>query len=257
METSAPRTILITGATRGLGRAMVDRFVEAGHTVIGCGRSREHVEALRKIHLAPHRFDVVDVSDDVQVVNWAASILQKPRDGHPWVSSSDIEKTKTQGSPSLGFHGVPDLLLNNAAVINKTKPLWEVTAKEFQHVIDVNIAGVVNVIRHFVPAMIANQRGVIVNFSSGWGRSTSPEVAPYCATKYAIEGLTQALAQELPEGMAAIPLNPGIIDTDMLRSCWADGASAYPSPELWSRKVVPFLLKLGPRDNGQPLTAPL
>jgi len=234
---SPPRTILITGATRGLGRAMVDRFVEAGHTVIGCGRSHEHVEVLRKMHPAPHRFDVVDVSDDVQVAKWARSLKE------------------TRGLPSLGF--APDLLLNNAAVINETKPLWEISAKEFQRIIDVNIAGVVNVIRHFVPAMIAKRRGVIVNFSSGWGRSTSPEVAPYCATKYAVEGLTQALAQELPAGMAAIPLNPGIIDTDMLRSCWADGASAYPSPDKWSRKVVPWLLKLGPKDNGQPLTAPV
>ena len=240
MNDSTKRTILITGATRGLGRALTERFIEAGHTVIGCGRSREHVDALRTAHPSPHRFDVVDVSDDAQVAKWARSVLQE-----------------TQGSLSLGFRGVPDLLLNNAAVINETKPLWEVSAAEFQRVIDVNIAGVVNVIRHFVPAMIARKRGVIVNFSSGWGRSTSPEVAPYCATKYAIEGLSMALAQELPDGMASIPLNPGIIDTDMLRSCWADGAKAYPSPEKWSRAVAPFLLKLGPRDNGKPLTAPV
>jgi NAD(P)-dependent dehydrogenase (short-subunit alcohol dehydrogenase family) len=255
MTNSTPRTILITGATRGLGRAMVDRFVEAGHTVVGCGRSREHVEALQKAHPAPHRFEVVDVSDDAQVAKWAQSVLQSPRDCHPWDSSSHSHEERTQGLRSLSF--VPDLLLNNAAVINETRPLWEVSAAEFQRVIDVNIAGVVNVIRHFVPAMIAQQRGVIVNFSSGWGRSTSPEVAPYCATKYAIEGLSQALAQELPDGMAAVPLNPGIIDTDMLRSCWADGASAYPSPEIWSRVAVPFLLKLGPRDNGRQLSVPV
>jgi len=237
MSTSTSRTILITGVTRGLGRALAERFIESGHAVIGCGRSREHVAALRTAYPQPHRFEVVDVSDDAAVAKWAASIV-----------------AETQGQLSLGF---PDLVLNNAAVINPTKPLWEVSAAEFQRVIDVNIAGVVNVIRHFLPTMIANGRGVIVNFSSGWGRSTSPEVAPYCATKYAIEGLTQALAQELPEGLAAVPLNPGIIDTDMLRSCWADGASAYPSPEKWSQRVAPWLLKLGPRDNGKLLTAPV
>jgi len=63
-----------------------------------------------------------------------------------------------------------------------------------------------------VPAMVRRGQGVIVNFSSGWGRSTDAGVAPYCATKWAIEGLTQALAQELPPGMAAVPLNPGIIN---------------------------------------------
>jgi NAD(P)-dependent dehydrogenase (short-subunit alcohol dehydrogenase family) len=97
---------------------------------------------------------------------------------------------------------------------------------------------------------------VIVNLSSGWGRSTSPEVAPYCATKYAIEGLTKALAQELPPGMAAVPLNPGVIDTDMLRQAWADDAGAYPKADDWARRAAPFLLGLGPKDNGKSLTVP-
>jgi NAD(P)-dependent dehydrogenase (short-subunit alcohol dehydrogenase family) len=102
--------------------------------------------------------------------------------------------------------------------------------------------------------MIAKKHGVVVNFSSGWGRSTSPEVAPYCATKYAIEGLTQALASELPKGMAAVPLNPGVINTDMLQSCFGTNAKSYPDPEEWAESAVPFLLKLGPKDNGKPLT---
>src|SRR5262249_47620774 len=139
---------------------------------------------------------------------------------------------------------------------NANAPLWDVPADEFDRLIDVNIKGVANVIRAFVPAMIARGSGVIVNFSSGWGRSTSPEVAPYCASKYAIEGLTLALAQELPRGLAAVPLNPGIIDTEMLRSCFGDGAASYPSPQRWAEKAVPFLLGLGLRHNGQSLTAP-
>lgn len=152
--------------------------------------------------------------------------------------------------------GTPDLLLNNAAIINRNAPLWEVSAQEFSEVIDVNIKGVANVLRHFLPAMIERRRGVIVNFSSGWGRSTDAEVAPYCATKWAMEGLTQALAQELPNGMAAVPLNPGIIDTDMLRSCFAGSAAAYPVPDKWAEKAGPFLLSLKASHNGQPLTVP-
>ena len=126
--------------------------------------------------------------------------------------------------------GPPDLLVNNAGVINANAPLWQVTEEDFARVIDVNVKGVVNVIRRFLPAMIARGEGVVVNFSSGWGRSTAAEVAPYCASKWAVEGLTQALAQELPEGLAAVALNPGIIDTDMLRSCFGDGAGSYPAP---------------------------
>ena len=110
--------------------------------------------------------------------------------------------------------------------------------------------------RYFVPAMIERSRGVIVNFSSGWGRSTSAGVAPYCASKWAIEGLTRALADELPQGMAAVPLNPGIIDTDMLRVCFGDDAQAYPDATAWAKRAVPLLLELGPQHNGRPMTVP-
>jgi NAD(P)-dependent dehydrogenase (short-subunit alcohol dehydrogenase family) len=147
--------------------------------------------------------------------------------------------------------GIPDLLINNAAVMNDPAPLWRVPAEKFAQLININIVGVANVIRAFVPAMVERNRGVIVNFSSGWGRSVSPEVAPYCASKWAIEGLTKALAEELPSGMAAVPLSPGIIDTAMLRQAWADGAAAYPSPEEWVKTAAPFILKLGPKDNGE------
>jgi NAD(P)-dependent dehydrogenase (short-subunit alcohol dehydrogenase family) len=95
---------------------------------------------------------------------------------------------------------------------------------------------------------------VIINFSSEWGRSVAPEVAPYCATKWAIEGLTRALAQELPQGLAAIPVNPGIVDTDMLRSCLGESASSYPGPDQWAQFAIRFLLRLRPKDNGKPLS---
>ena len=90
-------------------------------------------------------------------------------------------------------------------------------------------------IRHAVPVMIERGKGIIVNFSSGWGRSTSPEVAPYCASKWAIEGLSQALAQELPRGLAAMALNPGVINTRMLQTCWGEHASSYEDADNWAR----------------------
>ena len=227
----AANLILITGVSRGLGRAMAEEFIRLGHVVLGCGRSEKEIAQLRKQFPAPNDFAVVDVADDSQVAAWAKRVLKS--------------------------HAAPDLLLNNAALINRNAPLWEVPAQEFSDVIDVNIKGVANVIRHFVPAMIRQSRGVIVNFSSGWGRSTDAEVAPYCATKWAIEGLTQALAQELPPGMAAVPLNPGIINTDMLQSCFAGGANNYPTADEWAKTAVPFLLKIKDADNGKQLTMPV
>ena len=210
---------------------MAEEFICLGRVVLGCGRSQKEIAQLQKQFAAPHDFAVVDVSDDAQVAVWAKRVLSS--------------------------HGAPDLLLNNAALINRNAPLWEVPAREFSDVIDVNIKGVANVIRHFAPAMIKRRSGVIVNFSSGWGRSTDAAVAPYCATKWAIEGLTQALAQELPPGMAAVPFNPGIINTEMLRRSFGASASGYPAPAEWAKIAVPFLLNLGPTDNGKPLTAPV
>ncbi|MCW5550274.1 MAG: SDR family oxidoreductase [Opitutaceae bacterium] len=220
--------IVITGVTRGLGRALADYYIKAGHTVIGCGRSGDAIFDLRMTHGAPHDFSVVDVALDNKVALWAAKVLEA-------------------GSP-------PDLLINNAAVMNRLAPLWEQDDREFTKLVDANIRGVANVIRHFVPAMVAAKKGVIVNFSSGWGRSVSPEVAPYCMSKWAIEGLTKALAEELPKGMAAVPLNPGVIDTDMLRACWAEGAANHPKAEAWAETAAPFILKLGAKDNGRSLS---
>jgi NAD(P)-dependent dehydrogenase (short-subunit alcohol dehydrogenase family) len=228
MSTTTKKVIVLTGATRGLGRALVPLFAAAGHTVVGCGRSDAHVRELAAALGPPYRFDVIDVRDARAVSAWAHDVLRAV--------------------------GVPDLLINNAAVMAAPAPLWEVPAAEFDAVIDVNVKGVANVIRAFVPAMVRRKSGVVVNLSSGWGRSTSPEVAPYCASKYAVEGMTLALAQELPPGMAAVPLNPGVIDTDMLRQAWADGASDYPKAEQWAKQAAPFLLNLGPKDNGRSLT---
>ena len=230
MSDATPAIILLTGATRGLGRALVDRFVDAGCTVWGCGRTRNTIDELSQRYPAPHRFAAVDVSRIEDVSAWAGALLA---DSPP-----------------------PDLLLNNAALINRSASLWAVPSDEFATLVDVNIRGSYHVIREFVPAMIARGRGVIVNFSSGWGRSASAEVAPYCATKWAIEGLTKALARELPQGLAAVALNPGVIDTDMLRSCFGEQASQYAGPDEWSRRAAPWLLGLTAADNGQSLTVP-
>jgi NAD(P)-dependent dehydrogenase (short-subunit alcohol dehydrogenase family) len=227
-EKTDGRRVVITGAARGLGRAMALEFARQGHWVSSCSRSDKGVAKLAKEIGDPHTCSVVDVKDDAAVEAWAKEVASE--------------------------FGSPDLLINNAAVINRSQFLWEVSAKEFDAVIDTNVKGVANVIRHFIPLMAKRDEGVIVNFSSGWGRSASPEVAPYCATKWAIEGLSQALAQELPSGLSVVPLNPGIINTDMLRSCFGPSAADFQNPDEWARTAVPYLLSLGPSQNGQALT---
>jgi NAD(P)-dependent dehydrogenase (short-subunit alcohol dehydrogenase family) len=223
------KKIVVTGATRGLGQALVEGFVKGGNQVFGCGRSEKGVNELQN-RFSDHIFDQVDVSNFDEVERWAKSIQKE--------------------------FGAPDLLINNAGIINSNARLWELDVEEVKMIFDVNIQGVFHCIRAFLPAMIEKQSGIVINLSSEWGRSTSPEVAPYCASKWAIEGLSKALAQELPSGMASIPLNPGAINTEMLQSCFGPSAGSYPDPHEWSEKAVPYILAISPGDNGQSLTVP-
>ena len=224
----APRTIVITGATKGIGRALIDRFGEAGHVVHGCGRDQAALDALRAAWAAPCSFTSVDVGDAAAVDVWAAAVL-------------------AAGSP-------PDLIVNNAALMNRQVPLWEISADEWDAMLTVNVAGVAHVIRAFVPSMIEAGRGVVANLSSGWGVSTSPLVGPYCATKHAVEGLSGSLAQELPPGLACVAVSPGVVDTDMLRTCLPDTAQETDGPQPWSHRAAPGLLALGPNDNGRSIS---
>lgn len=125
--------IVITGVSRGLGLAMTEQFIKEKHTVLGCARSPEAVEKLQQFG-SPHNFAVVDVSNEQQVKAWANNLLTE--------------------------YSALDLLLNNAGIINQPVPLWQVSADEFDRLINVNIKGVANVIRHFVPAMIKNKRAL-------------------------------------------------------------------------------------------------
>ena len=220
----------ITGVSRGLGRAMSEGFAKQGHTVVGCARSSEAIASLQNELGSPHRFDVVDVADANHVQRWA-------------------EQTLAESGP-------PDFLINCAAVMNENAPLWEMSEQDFSAIVDVNIKGVFHTIKHFVPAMKELGRGVIVNFSSYWGRSTSSDVAAYCSTKWAIEGLSRGLADDLPDGMASVAFNPGVIHTEMLQTCFGDSAASYPGPEEWAKAAVPFILELSAVNNGQSVTVP-
>ncbi|HFR4143714.1 TPA: SDR family oxidoreductase [Bacillus cereus] len=225
------KSVIITGVTQGLGRAMVDRFHELGWNIYGCGRSKDKIEELKKQYSKIHDFQVIDVSDSQQVNNWANYILNT--------------------------HTAPDMIINNASIVNQNAQLWKITAQEFENVMYVNVNGVVNVIRAFVPAMVARKEGFIINMSSSWGREGEAELAPYCASKFAIEGITKSMALELPHGMAVVALDPGgSISTPMLKSCAPQYINESPTPETWSHKAIEYILNITIDKNGDSLTCP-
>ncbi|EEM47916.1 Short-chain dehydrogenase/reductase SDR [Bacillus thuringiensis serovar pakistani str. T13001] len=225
------KSVIITGVTQGLGRAMVDRFHELGWNIYGCGRSKDKIEELKKQYSKIHDFQVIDVSDSQQVNNWANYILNT--------------------------HTAPDMIINNASIVNQNAQLWKITAQEFENVMNVNVNGVVNVIRAFVPAMVARKEGIIINMSSSWGREGEAELVPYCASKFAIEGITKSMALELPHGMAVVALDPGgSISTPMLKSCAPQYINESPTPETWSHKAIEYILNITIDKNGDSLTCP-
>ncbi|WOG82525.1 hypothetical protein DCAR_0101690 [Daucus carota subsp. sativus] len=225
------KTVLITGVSRGLGKSLALELAKLGHTIIGCARSLENLNALQSQlndTKNKHFFMTVDVRSNSSVAELAKAVMEK--------------------------NGVPDIIVNNAGTINKNNKIWEVPEEEFDAVIDTNLKGTANMLRHFIPLMIESKQGVIVNISSGWGRSAAAQVAPYCASKWAVEGLSRSVAKELPSGVAIVALNPGVVNTDMLASCFGNSASLYQQPEAWAPKAATMILNLTAADNGASLT---
>lgn len=224
--------IAITGVSSGLGLSMTNWFQSKGYLVVGCSRSAEKINELNKKFCTESntQFYAVDITNDAKVRNWVEKIVSN--------------------------FGAPSFLLNNAGIMNNTASLWEVPVEEFDAVIDVNIKGTNNVLRHFIPHMIQAKKGVIVNFSSGWGRCVASDVAPYCATKYAIEGLSKALAMELPAPLACVPFNPGIINTPLLEIAFGSNANRFPGPDDWAEIACPYILLLNRSHNGQSVGPP-
>ncbi|KAI3993015.1 hypothetical protein MKX01_009758 [Papaver californicum] len=215
---ASSKTILITGVSKGLGKALALEMAKRSHTIIGCSRSQDKLDSLQTeltssstqtsspIREIKHHLMKADVRSDGSIAELAKLVMESKR--------------------------LPDIIVNNAGTINKNNRIWEVPAEEFDAVIDTNIKGIANILRHFMPHMVEIKKGIIVNVSSSWGRSGAAQVAPYCASKWAIEGMTRSVAKEVPEGMTIVALSPGVVNTNMLASCFGISASAYQAPEI-------------------------
>jgi NAD(P)-dependent dehydrogenase (short-subunit alcohol dehydrogenase family) len=147
--------------------------------------------------------------------------------------------------------GPVDLLVNNAAVIHEPARLWEVPLAEWRRLLEINVVGTVAVLRRYLPSMNARGRGVVLNVSSTWGRSTAPLQAPYCATKFAVEGLSRSLASEVAPGVVVMAVNPGVVATDMLATAFGGDPSAGTSPEDCARSFLRMLRAVDASWNGR------
>ena len=187
------RVALVTGGSRGIGRACVERLAEDGWTVIFLFRSHtEEAEALTR-SLLSRGLDVswlrCDVGDGAALRDALAEVL-------------------------LRWHRV-DLLVNNAG-IDWSGLLTDMTDGEWDRLFDVNLKAVFRCIRALVPGMVSRQSGCIVNIGSIWGEVGASCEAAYAASKSALHSLTRSLAKELgPSGIRVNCVSPGVIDTAM------------------------------------------
>ncbi len=194
------QTVLITGASRGIGRAIATRFAKEGCSlVINCSKSPEELyrlkEELESIYHVSVLADVGDVGDIIYITTL-------------------FEKIQVQFS-SL------DIVINNAG-ISHVGLLHQMTDKEWQKVINTNLNSVFYTSRAAIPGMLKKKAGKIINISSVWGNvGASCEVA-YSASKGAVNSFTKALAKELaPSNIQVNAIACGCIDTTM-NACFSE-----------------------------------
>jgi NAD(P)-dependent dehydrogenase (short-subunit alcohol dehydrogenase family) len=184
----AGRTAIVTGAGRGIGAAIATSLDAAGARVALVARTKSQLDEVA----ATLANDPVTVVADLGTPDGPGAVAEQA------ISALD---------------GRIDVLVNNAAVAVR-KPSEELTAEEIQHVLDVNVRGVLLLTVAVLPAMLAAGSGSIVSLSSISGLRGTPRRAVYATSKAAIDGLTRALAMEYgPRGIRANAVAPGVVPT--------------------------------------------
>ncbi len=201
-------TILITGTSKGIGMVAALTCGRAGHHVAATmrnpGQATELMETIKKENL-PIKVFKMDVDDDTSVNSTITTI------------------TKEMGEI--------DVLVNNAG-IERMGSVEETSLADFRAVMETNYFGVIRCIQAVVPAMRKRKNGCIINVTSVAGRIASPSMSPYSASKFALESLSEILAQEVKSfGIRVAIVEPGIIDTAMARH-----VTVEPSPSNYSHQ---------------------
>jgi len=186
------RVAVITGASKGLGKQMAEALAEAGATVALVARNGELLEGVRS-GIAGRggkaRAFVADISEEADVISLASEVRKQA--------------------------GVPDILINNAGV-HMRKLLHEFTLEEWRRVMSTNIDGPFLCSRAFIPGMMEKKFGRIINVASTMAHVSLPQRSAYSASKFAVLGMTKALALELaPYNITANAISPGPFATEL------------------------------------------
>ncbi|MFC0215679.1 elongation factor P 5-aminopentanone reductase [Paenibacillus chartarius] len=189
------QTVLVTGGSRGIGAAIAMRFASIGMNV---------VIHYRESHEAANEVARQCMKSGAKVLTVSADIRSKEQ----------IEKMREK----LEARGmVPDIVVNNAG-ISHYGMLADITEEVWDDVMAVNLKGTFLCTQAFLPAMVANKYGRIINVSSVWGISGASCEVVYSTAKGGMNAFTKALAKELaPSGITVNAVAPGVVDTDMMQ----------------------------------------
>lgn len=208
----AGQTVLVTGGNKGIGKAICLALAKEGANIVVAARkeneSRETLDKLKSMGARAIAVQV-DVREEDDVRHLISTVIDKC--------------------------GKLDILVNNAGVACKRR-IEDTTVGEYDIIVDTNLKGVFLCTKYALPYIKKSNNGKIINISSAGGLQGLPELSVYCGSKFAVNGMTEAIASELEGQVKVYSVCPGAVDTDMYRSIFTDKPAL--KPEHVAQKVL-------------------
>jgi len=187
------KTVLITGASAGIGKACATAFAEAGADLLLTARRVERLNELADELISKYGIKVKALKLDVRYLSEVKSILSSLK--NEWKNI--------------------DILINNAGLARGFSKIYEGNISDWEEMIDTNIKGLLYVTREVLPKMVEQQRGHIINIGSVAGHETYPSGNVYAATKFAVDALTKSIRMDvLDKNIKVSTVDPGLVETE-------------------------------------------